>query len=189
MAFIIYFTWHHCTEETTFSSQNLCQHGSRWCSASSGVRLPGGYWWDYLGLGPVGWEVSSRVAHSQFFYFWVPIYISCHLSPGVNLRYVAFILLPRSLWIITCKVCLMLHNCAIRCSEITIKIIVTLLKLLEIRDFCGKKTTLGFRIDDIWFKLELQSGNNQFRVEIGDFFVPWDLEIWRMTLKNDRHLS
>ena len=36
------------------------------------------------------------------------------------------------------------------------------------------------------FKLELQSGNAQIRVKIGNFFVPCDLEIWRMTLKNNR---
>ena len=36
------------------------------------------------------------------------------------------------------------------------------------------------------FKLELQSGNAQFRVKIGDFFVPCDLEIAWMTLKNKR---
>ena len=35
------------------------------------------------------------------------------------------------------------------------------------------------------FKLELQSGNAQFESNRG-FFVPCDLEIWRMTLKNNR---
>ena len=34
------------------------------------------------------------------------------------------------------------------------------------------------------FKLELQSGNA--RVKIGDLFVPCDLEIWQMTLENNR---
>ena len=37
------------------------------------------------------------------------------------------------------------------------------------------------------FKLELQSGNaKKIRVKIGDFFVPCDLEIWWITLKNNR---
>ena len=37
------------------------------------------------------------------------------------------------------------------------------------------------------FKLELQSGNIQFRSKLGDFFVIMsDLEIWQMTLKNNR---
>ena len=35
------------------------------------------------------------------------------------------------------------------------------------------------------FKLELQSGNAQFGLN-RQFFVPRDLEIWRMTLKNNR---
>ena len=35
------------------------------------------------------------------------------------------------------------------------------------------------------FKLKLLSGNAKFGVEIGEFFVPCDLEIWRMTLKNN----
>ena len=35
------------------------------------------------------------------------------------------------------------------------------------------------------FKLELQSGNTQFRSKSA-FFVPWDLQIWQMTLKNNR---
>ena len=36
------------------------------------------------------------------------------------------------------------------------------------------------------FKLELQSGNAQFRSKLTIFFVPCDLEIWWMTLKNNR---
>ena len=36
------------------------------------------------------------------------------------------------------------------------------------------------------FKLELQSGNAQFGSKSEIFFVPCDLEIWRMTLKNNR---
>ena len=37
------------------------------------------------------------------------------------------------------------------------------------------------------FKLELQSGNIQFRSKLGDFLVIMsDLEIWQMTLKNNR---
>ena len=36
------------------------------------------------------------------------------------------------------------------------------------------------------FKLELQSGNAQFRSKSAIFFVPCDLEIWWMTLKNNR---
>ena len=35
------------------------------------------------------------------------------------------------------------------------------------------------------FKLKLQSGNPQFRSKSAIFFVPCDLEIWRMTLKNN----
>ena len=35
-------------------------------------------------------------------------------------------------------------------------------------------------------KLELQSGNAQFRSKLAIFFVPCDLEIWQMTLKNNR---
>ena len=34
-------------------------------------------------------------------------------------------------------------------------------------------------------KLELQSGNAQFGWKLVIFFVPCDLEIWRMTLKNN----
>ena len=37
------------------------------------------------------------------------------------------------------------------------------------------------------FKLELQSGNAQFGSK-SEIFVPCDLEIWRMTLKNNRAL-
>ena len=36
------------------------------------------------------------------------------------------------------------------------------------------------------FKMELQSGNAQFGSKLVIFFVPCDLEIWRMTLKNNR---
>ena len=36
------------------------------------------------------------------------------------------------------------------------------------------------------FKLELQSGNAQFRSKSATFFVPCKLEIWWMTLKNNR---
>ena len=36
------------------------------------------------------------------------------------------------------------------------------------------------------FILELQSRNTQFRSKSDDFFVPCDLEIWQMTLKNSR---
>ena len=36
------------------------------------------------------------------------------------------------------------------------------------------------------FKLELQSGNTQFGSNSTFFFYPCDLEIWRMTLKNNR---
>ena len=36
------------------------------------------------------------------------------------------------------------------------------------------------------FKLEPQSGNAQFGSQLAIFFVPCDLEIWRMTLKNNR---
>ena len=36
------------------------------------------------------------------------------------------------------------------------------------------------------FKLELQSGNAPIWVKIRVFLVPFDLEIWRMTLKNNR---
>ena len=36
------------------------------------------------------------------------------------------------------------------------------------------------------FKLELQSGNARFGSKSTIFFVPCDLEIWRMTLKNNR---
>ena len=36
------------------------------------------------------------------------------------------------------------------------------------------------------FKLELQSGNAQFGSKSMFFFVPCDLEIWQMTLKNNR---
>ena len=36
------------------------------------------------------------------------------------------------------------------------------------------------------FKLELQSGNPQFGSKSTIFFQPCDLEIWRMTLKNNR---
>ena len=36
------------------------------------------------------------------------------------------------------------------------------------------------------FELELQSGNAQFGSKSVIFFVPSDLEIWRMTLKNNR---
>ena len=36
------------------------------------------------------------------------------------------------------------------------------------------------------FKLELQSGNSQFGSKSTYFFEPCDLEIWRMTLKNNR---
>ena len=36
------------------------------------------------------------------------------------------------------------------------------------------------------FKLDLQSGNAQFGSKVLIFFVPCDLEIWRMTLKNNR---
>ena len=36
------------------------------------------------------------------------------------------------------------------------------------------------------FKLKLQSGNTQFGSKLTIFFVPCDLEIWRMTLKNNR---
>ena len=35
-------------------------------------------------------------------------------------------------------------------------------------------------------RLELQSGNAQFGGTTEDFFVPCDVEIWRMTLKNNR---
>ena len=38
------------------------------------------------------------------------------------------------------------------------------------------------------FKLELQSGNAQFGSKSAIIFVPCDLEIWRMTLKNNRAL-
>ena len=38
------------------------------------------------------------------------------------------------------------------------------------------------------FKLELQSGNAQFGPKLTMFFVPCNLEIWLMTLKNNRHL-
>ena len=37
-------------------------------------------------------------------------------------------------------------------------------------------------------KLELQSGNAQFGAKLVIFFVPRNLEIWWMTLKNNRHL-
>ena len=36
------------------------------------------------------------------------------------------------------------------------------------------------------FKLKLQSGNAQFGSKSAIFFVPCDLEIWQMTLKNNR---
>ena len=36
------------------------------------------------------------------------------------------------------------------------------------------------------FKLELQTGNAQFGSKSVIFFVPGDLEIWQMTLKNNR---
>ena len=36
------------------------------------------------------------------------------------------------------------------------------------------------------FKLELQSGNSQFGSKSTIFFKPCDLEIWRLTLKNNR---
>ena len=36
------------------------------------------------------------------------------------------------------------------------------------------------------FKLELRVRKRQIWVKIGHFFVPCDLEIWRMTLKNNR---
>ena len=36
------------------------------------------------------------------------------------------------------------------------------------------------------FKLELQSGNAQIGLKLGIFFVPRDLEIWWITLKNNR---
>ena len=36
------------------------------------------------------------------------------------------------------------------------------------------------------FKMELQSGNAQFGTKLAIFFVPCDLEIWRMALKNNR---
>ena len=36
------------------------------------------------------------------------------------------------------------------------------------------------------FKLELQSGNAQFGYKLAIFFYPRELEIWRMTLKNNR---
>ena len=36
------------------------------------------------------------------------------------------------------------------------------------------------------FKMELQSGNSQFGWKSAIFFVPCDLDIWRMTLKNNR---
>ena len=36
------------------------------------------------------------------------------------------------------------------------------------------------------FKIEYQSGNAKMGVKISDFFVPCDLEIWRMTLKYNR---
>ena len=36
------------------------------------------------------------------------------------------------------------------------------------------------------FKLELQSGNAQFGSKLVIFFVPCDLEIWWMTLENNR---
>ena len=38
------------------------------------------------------------------------------------------------------------------------------------------------------FKLKLQSGNGQLGSKLAIFFVPCDLEIWRMTLKNNRAL-
>ena len=95
----------------------------------------------HLGHGSEGWEVSSRVANSDY-YFWIPICICCHLSPGSNLRLAAFILLPQ-IFLFShiirnkfadnhiCKMCLILSNlvtgfallykCAIQCSEITMK--------------------------------------------------------------------
>ena len=39
-----------------------------------------------------------------------------------------------------------------------------------------------------WFKLELQSGNAHFGSKSAIFFVPCDIEIWQMSLKNNRHL-
>ena len=36
------------------------------------------------------------------------------------------------------------------------------------------------------FKLELQSGNFRFGSKLAIFFYPCDLEIWQMTLKNNR---
>ena len=36
------------------------------------------------------------------------------------------------------------------------------------------------------YKLELQSGNAKFGSKSGIFFVPCDLEIWQMTLKNNK---
>ena len=36
------------------------------------------------------------------------------------------------------------------------------------------------------FKMELQSGNAKFGSKSAIFFVPCDLEIWQMTLKNNR---
>ena len=39
-----------------------------------------------------------------------------------------------------------------------------------------------------WFKLELQSGNAHFGSNSAIFLVPCDIEIWQMSLKNNRHL-
>ena len=49
------------------------------------------------------------------------------------------------------------------------------------------KLCVSFQIHR-WIQTEVTLRKRSIRVEIGDFFVPCDLEIWWMTLENDRHL-
>ena len=51
--------------------------------------------------------------------------------------------------------------------------------------FCDTSSFMHHFVAIGQFKLELQSGNS-IRVKICDFFVPYDLEIWGMFLKNNR---
>ena len=52
--------------------------------------------------------------------------------------------------------------------------------------FCAATSLVRHFIVISEFKLELQSGNAQFGSKSAICFVPCDLEIWHMTLTNDR---